>query len=272
MDRFDWIELEESQDKFESPQYEESHFSDSFTMARNMRAAGHFRAAVEHYKKAIGLENDNHLAWLELIDTLVRARQLEQADQASQKAQTLFSGVAELYASRALVLSHLNANEPAKIELERGYVIGDRSWYFSCVQAEIILRDNTGYSREALKCLEKATVYTDSPWEAYFVAGWILLDANQPTWAAGYFSEAGHRNPTAPIVWLCLGDCFKELRLYDQALFYYEKATELEPQHSLALKRQRDCAPKLYGLLRIFSRNSVQKRWDKDFEDKLNTE
>ena len=271
MDRFDWIEVKDTHPN--TAQVSESlDESDSFHYAQEMRAAGHFRSAVIHYEQAVDLNAGNHQAWLELIDTLVRGRQLDRAEHMSSKALSLYPERAELYASRALVLLHHKKVEEAKIELERGYVIGDRSWYLSCIQAEIILTDNIGYSKEALKSLEKATLYADSNWEAYFIGGWILLDAGLPTWAAGYFAEAGHRNPTAPIVWLCLGDAFKDLRLYDQAMFYYQKATELEPNHQLAIKRQRNCMPKLYGLMRIFGRDSLKRKWDKEFNKQIKPE
>ena len=151
----------------------------------------------------------------------------------------------------------------AKAHVERGHVNGDRSWYLSCVQAEIILADNKGYSKEAIRCLEEAFATAEDAWEPYFLGGWFMLDADLPTWAAGYFAEAGHQHPTAPIVWLCLGDCFRELRLFDQAKFYYQKACELEPEHHLALKRQRDCTPLIFVLMHIFSKESLIERWNK---------
>lgn len=272
MDRFDWIEVK---DDFETPPLvdtiNEPDFH-PFKVARKMRASGHFRAAVAHYKIAITQDASNYKAWREIIDTLVRARQLEHAQDIAAKAKALYPDVARLFPSQALVLLHTNRLEQAKQELERGYALGDRSWYLSCVRAEIILADNIGYSKEALESLEKATLAAKSPWEAFFIGGWILLEADQPTWAAGYLAEAGHRNPTAPIIWLCLGDCFKDLRLFDQAMFYYEKALELEPLHHLALKRQRSCTPKLYGLLRIFRKESLRKQWNDAFNKTQNME
>jgi tetratricopeptide (TPR) repeat protein len=272
MDRFDWIEVKDGHNTPPVDVVETDPMSQPFTYARKMRESGHFRSAVAHYEQAIAVDPKNYPAWIELIDTLVRARQIERADLVSAKAHSTYSGVPELYPARALVLLHKKELESAKIELERGYVLGDRSWYLSCVQAEIIVTENPGYSKEALSALEKATIYSGSTWESFFIGGWILLDANQPTWAAGYFAEAGHRNPTAPIVWLCLGDCFKELRLYDQAMFYYQKASELEPTHALALKRQRACARKPFGLLRIFDRDTLQKKWNQEFNKTQNPE
>lgn len=271
MDRFDWLEVNNAGVK--ATDFASSKDTDKpFALARQMRAAGHFRAAVSYYEKAVGLEGRNYAAWREWIDTLVRARQCVRADEVSAEALSRYPDIAELYPSRALVLLHNDETQDAKRHLERAFSAGDKSWYLSSVQAEIILVETPRYSRDALDCLEKSTILAASPWEAYFIGGWMLLDANQPAWAAGYFAEAGHRNPTAPIVWLCLGDCFRELRLFDQAMFYYQKATELEPQHALALKRQRDCAPRMFGLLRVFRRDTLQSRWTKEFNQKHKTE
>lgn len=60
--------------------------------------------------------------------------------------------------------------------------------------------------------------------------------------------------------------------LYDQAMFYYQKATEFEPNHQLAIKRQRNCMPKLYGLMRIFGRDSLKRKWDKEFNKQIKPE
>lgn len=267
MDRFDWLELNDTVPKTtDSAQHDPQYGNNSDTLyrrARKMREAGHFRLAVMFYERTIGIDTQHFRAWRELIDTLVRARQLKYADEISAKALALYPHVPEMYAARGLVLLHNNNMAEAKAHVERGHAAGDHSWYLSCVQAEIILCDNKGYSKEVLGCLEQAIEQAEFPWEAHFIGGWFLLDAALPTWAAGYLAEAGHLNPTAPIVWLCLGDCFKDLRLYDQALFYYQKATELEPQHILALKRQRECHPFIFGLMRIFKKQSLLERWNK---------
>lgn len=267
MDRFDWLEFNDSGDAPAAVSASADHrfAPDADTLyrrARQLREGGHFRSAVMYYEQVIGVEAQHFRAWREWIDTLVRARQLPHAEAISTKALGLYPHVPELYAARGLVLLHTGHLDEAKAHLERGHAAGDHSWYLACVQAEIILSDNKGYSDEVLACLDRAVAQAEHPWEAHFIAGWFLLDAELPTWAAGYLAEAGHHNPTAPIVWLCLGDCFKELRLYDQALFYYQKATELEPKHQLALKRQRACHPHLFGLLHIFKKKSLLERWN----------
>lgn len=271
MDRFDWLEIKGAEaEKAQEAQADDSFGHDSqgyYRRARKMREAGHFRLAVQYYQQATGLDSHHYIAWRELIDTLVRARQLKRADEVSSKALQLHPNVVELYAARGLVLLHMQQMDSAKAHVERGHANGDRSWYLSCVQAEIILLDNKGYAKEVSDCMTAAFEASNHSWEPYFIGGWFMLDAELPTWAAGYLAEAGHRNPTAPIVWLCLGDCFRDLRLFDQAMFYYQKATELEPEHQLALKRQRACAPSIFGMMRIFSKESLLERWNRAVKD-----
>lgn len=92
------------------------------------------------------------------------------------------------------------------------------------------------------------------------------------TWTAGHVSEAAHFHPRAPIVWLCLGDCFGELRLYAQALVYYQRVTELEPTNELANQRQKECSGLICGLTRLFRRASLQTRWEKAFDKAMGRE
>ena len=54
--------------------------------------------------------------------------------------------------------------------------------------------------------------------------------------------------------------------LYDQALFYFQKATEVEPSHEIALARQKKCVPRLWGLTRAFATRDLRRRWNKEFD------
>ena len=78
--------------------------------------------------------------------------------------------------------------------------------------------------------------------------------------AAGFLSEAARHMPRTPLAWLCLGDAFKGLRLYEQAGFYYDRAAELEPQNELVFERRKTCQPLLAGLMRIFRGEDVRNR------------
>lgn len=270
MDRFDWIEIgkgfeEATRDgaaqrgrPYDGPTY--------YRAAREMREAGHFGAAASFYQKALGFDEHHYSAWVELIDTLVRARQYEAAEARSATAVDTYRQVRPLYASRALALAHQGQFKEAYSFSDVSIEGEEPSWYARCVRAELVLREDVTRRPEALEFLEEAAKLAKAPWEVYFTGGWMLLDAGLPAHAAGYLAEAGHCNPKAPIAWLCLGDCFRELRLYDQALFYYQRVTELEPESKLALERQRSCGPKLFGLMRVFAKSNLQERWKKEFE------
>lgn len=267
MDRFDWLELErvEQQDP-PQPAKAPTDGPSFYAAARRMRMSGHFGAAAQFYERAIGFDDHNYGARVELVDTLVRAGRLDLADRFSHASLDAYRKVRILYAARALALTHRGDIEKAlslvQVALDEG-----RPWYALCVRAETLLRSSATHRGEALVLLEEAADKTKSPWDMYFTGGCILIDAGWPALAAGYFSEAAHHQPGAVISWICLGDCFQELKLFDQALFYYEKAAELEPAHEVALQRRRTCTPFLYGLTRVFRRESLHQRWNRAFDE-----
>lgn len=267
VDRFDWLELEATAGTTEVLARPPQDAPGFFRVAQSMREAGHFRSAVQLYERAVGLQPHHYDAWVELIDTLVRARQLDAAEAHAVYALDTFRQVRVLYASRALVLLHRGkpneAEQHVQIALE-----GDRpSWYAKCVEAEMWLRRTPEARRRVLQCLATAVTWTDTPWAPHFLGGWMLLDAGLPTLAAAHFAEACHWNPRAPLTWLCLGDCFRDLRLYDQALFYYERALELEPAHPVALRRKKQYGRRIYGLMRLFDAPTLRERWRRRYED-----
>jgi len=279
MDRFDWLELDEGamRDAIAQRQPWAAALRQApkdgptfYRAARKMREAGHFRAAAAYYEKAIGFEDQHYPARAELIDTLVRAHHIEEADRRSYEALDAYRQVRIFYASRALVLAHLGKLDEA-YPLSTVSIEGDpKAWYARCVRAELLLKTSKENRVEALDLLEDAADQGKDLWECHFIGGCILLDAGWPALAAGYFSEAAHHSPRAAISWICLGDCFHALRLYPQAMFYYQKAIEVEPKHELALERQKRCAPSIFGLIRVFQRDRLLKRWNKEFEKLIN--
>ena len=72
--------------------------------------------------------------------------------------------------------------------------------------------------------------------------------------------------PAAVAGLLCLGGCFQLLRLYDQALFYYHKALEIEPANELAVARLRESSPRLFGLTRVFRQEDLRRKWEQEFD------
>jgi tetratricopeptide (TPR) repeat protein len=267
MDRFDWLELDAQPELggnglSEAPSDGESYLK----AARAMRASGHFRAAASYYERAVALEEHLYWAWVEWVDTLVRSNHGDVAEWVAAKAVDLYRRVRPLYAANALALCHRGRFEEARYQSDISLDEPEPSWYAQCVRAELSLVADSRGRPGVRGLMERAIDSADEPWEPCFLGGWMFLDAGFAALAAGYFAEAGHYNPHAPIVWLCLGDCFHELRLYEQAVFYYQKVLELESIHDLALKRQRRSKPKLFGLMRLFRKRDLRARWNKEYE------
>ncbi|MBI5092219.1 MAG: tetratricopeptide repeat protein [Candidatus Hydrogenedentes bacterium] len=270
MDRFDWLEVESStptretkaQIAWQAPQDGPTFYR----AARRMRQSGHFKAAADYYRSAIGYDDQNFAARVELVDTLIRAGRVQDADAVSQEAIDSYRQVRQFYASRALVLAHQSKFNDAFPLSDVSVEGGDRSWYSRCVRAELLLKLNADHRFSALELIEEAAGLAERPWECYFLAGWMFLDAGMPALAASHLTEAAHLNPRATICWLCLGDSFRELKFYDQAQYYYQRVVELESSHDVAIERQKLCAPKLFGLLRGIRRESLFQRWNREFD------
>lgn len=266
MDRFDWLELDKVAPAAENARHAPPCDGPSFyRAARRMRESGHFGAAAALYQKATGFDEHFYAAWVEWIDTLIRAGHLADAERRSAEALDAYRRVRVFYAARALVLAHQGrlseAEEHAEIALAESPM-----WYAHLVRAEIfLLHDAQNLRGPALNALAAALRCADAPWEPHFIGGLMLLDAGWPAQAAAYFSEAVHARPAAVAGLLCLGDCFQALRLYDQALFYYHKAIEVEPANELARAREAQCAPLLYGLTRIFRREDLRAAWNREY-------
>lgn len=272
MDRFDWLEFDAQKVRKSPGRDIPSQPKDGpgyYRAARRMRESGHFKAAAEFYDKAIGFSDQHYSAWAELIDTLVRAKQLDAAEAKCDEALGNYGQVRLFYASRALVFAHRGRLADAYSYSDVSIEGGEQAWYPRCVRAEVCVRHSRDNRHQALEYLDEACRLTNQPWETHFLGACMFLDANLPAWAAGFAAEAVRYNPHAPIGWLVLGDCFEALRLYDQAMFYYQRVLELESTHAVALARQRKCAPKTFGLMRVFRRENLRERWNQEFEKLL---
>jgi tetratricopeptide (TPR) repeat protein len=236
-----------------------------YRAARRLRRAGYLDSAAQYYQRAVGFNEHHYQAWVEWIDTLVRAGRLEEADAQSRQALDAYRKVRLFYATRALTLAHQGAFEEA-LTLAGIGIEGEGAWYACCVQAELFLLLPVCHRKEALTWLNRAIDCAEDRWEPCSLGGRMLLDAGLAVWAAGFYSEAAHADPLAAAGWLGLGETFERLRLYDQALFYYRKVTELEPRHEYALEAQRRCAPRLFGLTRVFRKDTLRRRWNSEFE------
>lgn len=266
MDRFDWLELEKvpasADPERKGPPTDGPSF---YRAARRMRESGHFGAAAALYQRATGFDEHFYAAWVEWIDTLVRANRLPEADKRSAEALDNYRRVRVFYAARALVLARQGKLGEA-IQYAETALAEAPMWYSRLVHAEVLFRIGPENRAAALDALFAGTRGADAPWEPHFIAGIVLLDAGWPAQAAGFLSEAVHAKPAAVAGLLLLGDCFRALRLYDQAQFYYQKAHELEPGNELATGRQRECAPRLFGLARVFRQEDLRARWNQEFD------
>ncbi|MBI4556153.1 MAG: tetratricopeptide repeat protein [Candidatus Hydrogenedentes bacterium] len=270
MDRFDWLELKDVSAPLKASTHSAprtpSDGPSFYRAARRLRMSGHFRSAAAYYERAIGFDDQNYAARVELVDTLIRARQLAEAERHSQESLENYGQVRLLYAARGLVLAHRGRFNEAFAASDISLENSEGSWYARCVRAELLLKQTPHERFDAMRFIDQAVDLAEPPWEAYLLGGWMLLEADYAVLAAGLFAEAAHQNPWAPLCWLCLGDCFYRLRFYDQALFYYDRVLELEPSHELAQRRRAQCSPRLFGLLRVFQRRNFLDRWNREFE------
>jgi tetratricopeptide (TPR) repeat protein len=270
MSRFDWIEFEKPAAAQPAQEVRRgSAPADAeacYRMARQLREAGNFNAAVQWYEKALGFDEHHHRTWIELIDSLVRARRIKEADDRSREALANYGQVRTFYASRALVLGYQERYAEAMRQSDISIDEGSAAWYGLMVRAELLLRKDSGYREEAVRLLEEALNAAEVPWEVYFVGGRSFMHARLPTFAASFLAEAAHFNPRSPITWFSLGEAFRHLRLYDQALFYYNRALELDPGNANVEKRAKDVRVRVYGLLQTFLPVELRERWKKRAE------
>ena len=258
MDRFDWVEVEPPADRRPKPV---SDTPSAYELGKQKRASGDFAGAAEDFQRAVGADDHNYAAWVLRVDSLVRAGHLVEADTVSADALQNYGQVRPFYAARALVLAHQNRIDAAYRNSDISLDDGKRYWYARCVRGEVLLKDGVENRFEALRHFEESIGFAQAPWHPCFLAGWSLLQAGLSTLAAPHFADAAHHNPLAAAPWLFLGDCFHELRLYDQAMFYYRRVVELEPKHPLVLDRQRACSPKTFGLMDLFQKDLLHDRW-----------
>ncbi len=232
--------------------------------AERMRRAGHFVAAAEYYERALGFDPHRYEAGAALVDCLVRGGELARADRKSHELLDAFRQVRPYYAARAVVLAHRGDAEQA-LPLAAVAIEGEPSWYGHCAQAEVLLKWDLSYRQDALNEIGKGIDAAPTSWDPYFVGGCIVLE-HWPALAVGYFAEAAHCDPSVPVSWLCLGDCFFALRLHDQALFYYQTVLDLEATHEVALERQRRCQRASLKMMRFFRPDKLRERWEKHIE------
>lgn len=270
-DRFNWLEINtggQQRQASSAPRVPPHDASSFYQAARNMREAAHLGTACDYYRKAVGLNDQNYGAWCELIDTLVRNNELDEAEKVSSDAFENYRQVRLLYAARALVMTYRRRTEEAFPLISVALEGDPAAWYPRCVMGEMLVRFDREKRFEAERFFEEAIEKAGNPWEPYFLAGWAFLYAGMPALAASYLAEAAHFRPKSAWCWLCLGDSFRSLRLYEQATFYYQRAQEIEPNSELAIARQKECSKLSFGLMRIFNRHKLRDRWNAALEER----
>ena len=276
MTHFDWLEFyssdvgdeenEATPDLPVEPVREPSDADGFYKSAGRMREAGNFEAAANLYERALGLDKYHHMSWIMMIDSLVRAKKLRDADEKSSEAIETFGQVHAFYAAKALVLSYRGKNKKAMLNSDISMEDPSPSWYTLYARADVLLGGNRESRPDSLWLLNKALDLEDKMWEVYLLGGMAMTRAELPTMAASFFAEAAHFRPTAPICWLLLGDTFKELRLNDQALFYYKQAEELAPKTEAVRKRLYPRSLKLKQLMQAFRSEDLYRRWTKKYK------
>ncbi|GMW00749.1 MAG: hypothetical protein AMXMBFR84_18860 [Candidatus Hydrogenedentota bacterium] len=267
MDRFDWLEFDEKGSKrIPNISVATALPTDGpgcYKIGRQMRNAGYFKDAAAYFQKSIGYDEHNHAAWVERIDSLVRANALAEANVVSEQALSAYRKVRALYASRALVLGHMGHFEEAQNLSQISIEPPENLWYARCVRGELHLLEDVDRRFEAVQWFDEALRVSNDRWEPALLAGWALLNAGLSTWAAAYFAESAHLNARVPISWLYLGDTFASLRLYEPAAFYYNRALELDPGNEPAKERLSRVKSRFFGLFNAFIPENLQKRWQR---------
>ncbi|MDX9975814.1 MAG: tetratricopeptide repeat protein [FCB group bacterium] len=268
-DRFDWLELEKIKSNPPSGAYKPAQqpwdAASFYRAGCEMREHGYLHSAIPYFEKAVALSDQHYDAWLALIDALVHTGNLDIADMRSKEALDNYRLVRPFYAARALLLAHKGQFDEAFSLSNVSCSKEEPHWYAFCVRGEILLLKDVEQRLDAMIFFEASLECPGVDWQAYLMAGNALLEAHLPAMAAGMFAEAAHLNPRASACWLGLGDSFLALRLYDQAMFYYQRMTELQPKHEIAIERQKRCAPLGYGLMKVLVPRALQGRWKSKF-------
>ncbi len=274
---FDWLELDPAhsgeavEDKGRPTRVRPTDGPTTLAAARELRHAGFVKSSIPYYAKATALQVHQHNAWVEYLDTLVRIKALDSAEKLVQERVEQYGQVRVFYAVSALIQAHRgNFKEAMKysdVSLE-----GQTGYYGTCVRAEILLRAKVSsrtHRRDALEILETCIASSNDPWEPLVLGGCMLLDAGWFAHAAGFFTEAAHKEPTRALAWVCLADSFYALRLYEQAVFYYEQAKGLEPLLQPAIQGKIRSVRYVFGLMETFNKETLEERWTKAVKNHL---
>lgn len=275
MDVFSHLEIEPARGTGMDPvlAYHFQNDAGSFHQAGlQLLEKGYLPQAADMLDRALGFrEHDPHL-WIDAIDTLARAGQLDKAEARSREALANYRRSAVIFPAHALVFAHRGRFSEAHAHCQVAFDHAQRAshWYAHTVRGEILLREGTGNRHDALDCFERAIDGAPERWRPAYMAANALQQAALPVLAAGAAAEVAHWRPRACLGWLTLAQCFESLRLFDHAEFYYGCVLEMEPNHPIAAHGRQHAKNSQFGLTRVFRRNDLQGRWRTAFEQALN--
>jgi tetratricopeptide (TPR) repeat protein len=96
-----------------------------------------------------------------------------------------------------------------------------------------------GQHEKAIAYGEKALALSPNGAEVHAALGMFLIGAGRPEESIPYFEKAFRLNPFPPSWYYhWLGDAYRMLERYDDALAEYEKATQVQPNSLFAIVRQ----------------------------------
>lgn len=274
MDLFGHIEIEIPRDAGLDPIVADQFRNEAASFHQSgleLLQRGHVKQGAEMLERALGYREHDPRLWIDAIELLVRANQLDRAEARSQEALHNYRRTAPLFAAHALVLAHQGRHGDAlgHVQVVFDHARPDWHGYAHAVRGEILLRQDKSNRSEAIACLDRAMDGQPNPWRTALVGAWAFLDADLPVFAAGYASEVAHWNPRANIGWLLLGRCFEELKLYEQAEFYYDCVLQQEPNHAWAARGVQSAKSSGFGLTRVFRRANLNGRWRTAYERAL---
>ncbi|MBZ0284363.1 MAG: tetratricopeptide repeat protein [Anaerolineae bacterium] len=154
--------------------------------------------ALAAYDRAIGLQNDNALAWARKGRALRLLARYEDALTCYDKALEIYPHYAFAWRGKGLVLERI------------------------------------GRMEQALACYEQAAqIKPNEVWNWYNQAD-VLQNMNRYAEAIPLLEKALEVDPSHPNSWAKLGQIYRLMQHYEEAVKGYEKAVEIDPQYAWA--------------------------------------
>lgn len=228
MERFDWLEVEKSQEGAPAPSGVKFDARYYFTRAEQAYLYGHYELALRHYGKALGEDSSLAGAWLGQVLCLLELRELPEAKTWAGKALDRFPQSAELLGAKALVLARLGEGGDAMTLSDRAIAKKDAGWRVWLLRGLVLLclQPDSRHEGCFVKALEEAVAggYAD------LRIGIGFLEQGHLPAAQDHLLRASQADAQNPLAWAKLGECFEGLYFYRRAKECYERALSLQPE------------------------------------------